>query len=345
MKKILSLILGITVAATAFAQSQWTEVDAAEAADLIIEEAQSHLGKPYKYGARGPKSFDCSGFAGYVYSRFGYTLGRSSRDQALDGREVSGDMSELQKGDIIIFSGRKKGQVGHVGIFIDFDTKTGTGRFIHADKGGVRISLMSEPYYETRVMGVRRILPDFVADYRGGRYPFEEEAQVSIVPDRIDLSDGDLRVVVFESGKWALVDSEGRVSVPDGAVSDRIVLYPDGSWKAVPRKMVKIPTLSGKSEKSSETKNDAAPQAAGGDAAVSGQSSGSRVEGADTTSVTDSRPESAKSETPAVYHTIVKGDTLYGISKKYGVSVKTICRLNGISEKTTLHLGRKLRIK
>ncbi|MCQ2144213.1 MAG: NlpC/P60 family protein [Bacteroidales bacterium] len=345
MKKILSLLIGITVAVTAFAQTQWTELDAAEAADLIIEEAQTHLGKPYKYGARGPKSFDCSGFAGYVYNRFGYTLGRSSRDQALDGREVSGDLSELQKGDLIIFSGRKKGQVGHVGIFIDFDSKSGTGRFIHADKSGVRISMMSEPYYETRVMGVRRILPDFVADYSGGRYPFEGEAQVSIAPDRLDLGEGDLRMVVFESGKWALVDSDGRVTMPGGAVSDRIVLYPDGSWKAVPRKMVKIPTLSGKSEKGGETKNDAASKAAGGDAAASGQQSDIRVEGAGPTSVTGGGTETVKAETPAVYHTIVKGDTLYGISKKYGVSVKTICRLNGISEKTTLHLGRKLRIK
>ena len=341
MKKILTMTAALLVAVTAYAQTQWTEVDAAEAAELIIEEAQSHLGKPYKYGARGPKSFDCSGFAGYVYNRFGYTLGRSSRDQALDGREVSGDMSELQKGDLIIFSGRKKGQVGHVGIFIDFDTKNGVGRFIHADRAGVRISSMSEPYYETRVMGVRRILPDFIADSgRDASYPYGKDAQVSIAPDRIDLGEGDLRLVVFETGGWALVDADGRITRPDKSSEDRIVLYPDGSWKSVQNKKVKIPTMSAKAKEKEAAEADSSANAGTSGETVNGET----VSGETATGETV-KTETSKAETPAVYHTIVKGDTLYGISKKYGVSVKTICRLNGISEKTTLHLGRKLRVK
>lgn len=45
------------------------------------------------------------------------------------------------------------------------------------------------------------------------------------------------------------------------------------------------------------------------------------------------------------YHTIRSGDTLYGLSRKYGSSVNTICRLNRISRSTTLRIGRKLRVK
>ncbi|MCC9135267.1 peptidoglycan DD-metalloendopeptidase family protein [Pontibacter silvestris] len=45
------------------------------------------------------------------------------------------------------------------------------------------------------------------------------------------------------------------------------------------------------------------------------------------------------------YHTIRSGDTLSGIAKKYGVSVSQITKLNGISTRTTLRLGRKLRIR
>ncbi|MDL2230649.1 LysM peptidoglycan-binding domain-containing protein [Alistipes sp. OttesenSCG-928-L06] len=33
------------------------------------------------------------------------------------------------------------------------------------------------------------------------------------------------------------------------------------------------------------------------------------------------------------------------ISRKYGVSIDQICRLNNITRTTTLRLGRKLRIK
>ena len=44
------------------------------------------------------------------------------------------------------------------------------------------------------------------------------------------------------------------------------------------------------------------------------------------------------------YHTIVKGDYLYGIAEKYGVSVNDICHWNGIKRNSVLRVGRKLRI-
>jgi LysM repeat protein len=44
------------------------------------------------------------------------------------------------------------------------------------------------------------------------------------------------------------------------------------------------------------------------------------------------------------YHTIRKGDTLSGISKKYHVSVSRICKMNRITPTTTLKLGRKLKL-
>lgn len=46
-----------------------------------------------------------------------------------------------------------------------------------------------------------------------------------------------------------------------------------------------------------------------------------------------------------VYHRVKSGDTLSGIAKKYGVSVGQITRLNGISSRTTLRIGKSLRIK
>ncbi|WP_240676154.1 M23 family metallopeptidase [Botryobacter ruber] len=46
-----------------------------------------------------------------------------------------------------------------------------------------------------------------------------------------------------------------------------------------------------------------------------------------------------------MYHSIRSGDTLSGIAKRYGVSVSQITKLNGISARTTLRVGRKLRIK
>ena len=45
------------------------------------------------------------------------------------------------------------------------------------------------------------------------------------------------------------------------------------------------------------------------------------------------------------YHTVRNGDTLYGIARKYGTSVKHICQLNGIKENTVLRVGRRLRVR
>ncbi|MDX5443477.1 MAG: peptidoglycan DD-metalloendopeptidase family protein [Hymenobacteraceae bacterium] len=45
------------------------------------------------------------------------------------------------------------------------------------------------------------------------------------------------------------------------------------------------------------------------------------------------------------YHRIRSGDTLSGIARKYGVSVKQLTRLNNISTSTTLRVGRNLRIR
>ncbi len=45
------------------------------------------------------------------------------------------------------------------------------------------------------------------------------------------------------------------------------------------------------------------------------------------------------------YHVVKKGDTLYAISLKYKVSVNQICKLNGITEKSILSLGQRLRLR
>ncbi|MBL7952245.1 MAG: peptidoglycan DD-metalloendopeptidase family protein [Flavobacteriales bacterium] len=51
-----------------------------------------------------------------------------------------------------------------------------------------------------------------------------------------------------------------------------------------------------------------------------------------------------KPSTPArKYHVIRSGDTLYALSRRYGVKVRDLCRINGISERATLSIGQRLR--
>ncbi|HKK38594.1 MAG TPA: M23 family metallopeptidase, partial [Cryomorphaceae bacterium] len=43
------------------------------------------------------------------------------------------------------------------------------------------------------------------------------------------------------------------------------------------------------------------------------------------------------------YHKIRSGDTLSGIARRYGTSIRNICQLNGIRSTTTLRIGKTLR--
>ena len=55
------------------------------------------------------------------------------------------------------------------------------------------------------------------------------------------------------------------------------------------------------------------------------------------------KPVTRPTPKPSVRHTVVKGDTLYSLGRRYGTSVGAIQRANGISG-TTIRLGQKLRI-
>ena len=54
----------------------------------------------------------------------------------------------------------------------------------------------------------------------------------------------------------------------------------------------------------------------------------------------------ARAEQAAMrYHKVKQGDTLSGIAKKYGTTVKNLCRLNNIKESKILQIGMKLRVR
>ncbi|MBX2973174.1 MAG: peptidoglycan DD-metalloendopeptidase family protein [Flavobacteriales bacterium] len=43
------------------------------------------------------------------------------------------------------------------------------------------------------------------------------------------------------------------------------------------------------------------------------------------------------------YHVVRSGDTLFALSRRYGVRVSDLCRINGISERSTLSIGQRIR--
>lgn len=309
-------------------------LSAAQVADLLIEEAYKHIGTPYRYGARGPKAFDCSGFTSYVYRQFGIDLSRSSKDQARDGRPVEGTYADMQKGDIVIFGARaSRRSVGHVGIFIEMSPDGQDFTFIHAaTHGGVTVSHITEQYYAARFLGARRVLPDFDVELPEPE-PIDFEAMYGNVflpiKDTLELGASDRRVILFGDGTWAVLEKDGTLAAPgDDSPAGRIVLNPGGTWQPLSERSssVQVPSLAAGSPASSspQSSQSSAAQAASQSASASG---------------TTADPEEAQ------FHTIRSGDTLDKISKTYHTTIDRLCELNGITRRTILHIGRRLRVK
>ena len=110
----------------------------------IVAYAKQFVGNPYIYGGTSlTNGTDCSGFTMRVYENFGISTGRTTRQQAKNGREIS--ISEVQLGDLIFYASGK--EISHVGIYI------GDGKIVHAanSKRGIIISSQN---YRTPVKAV-----------------------------------------------------------------------------------------------------------------------------------------------------------------------------------------------
>jgi len=103
----------------------------------VVSIAKQYLGAPYRWGASGPNSFDCSGFTMFVYRQVGVSLPHSSRAQINSGERVS--KADLKPGDLVFFGS----PIHHVGIYV------GGGMYIHAPRTGdvVKISSLSRGGY------------------------------------------------------------------------------------------------------------------------------------------------------------------------------------------------------
>jgi cell wall-associated NlpC family hydrolase len=104
------------------------------------------LGTPYVWGGSSPGGFDCSGFVMYVYAQIGVSLPHNAAAQFGYGTPVSRE--QLEPGDLVFFDG-----LGHNGIYI------GGGQIIHSPHTGdvVKISSLSEGWYNSRFVGARRL--------------------------------------------------------------------------------------------------------------------------------------------------------------------------------------------
>ncbi|MFD7706793.1 NlpC/P60 family protein [Streptomyces sp. NPDC059786] len=94
-----------------------------------VEYATAQIGKPYEWGAEGPKTYDCSGLTSQAWASAGRTIPRTSQEQWKQLPHVA--VEDMRPGDLIIYFD----DATHVGMYI------GNGAIVHAPRPGRTVTI------------------------------------------------------------------------------------------------------------------------------------------------------------------------------------------------------------
>ncbi|NLU71952.1 C40 family peptidase [Streptomyces sp. HNM0575] len=91
--------------------------------------ALRQIGKPYRFGAQGPKAYDCSGLTHKAWQKAGRSIPRTSQGQWKGLRHVP--MNRLRPGDLVVYYK----SASHVAMY------AGRGKVVHAPRPGSDVKL------------------------------------------------------------------------------------------------------------------------------------------------------------------------------------------------------------
>jgi len=111
-------------------------------AEAAIAFARAQIGEPYRWGASGPSSWDCSGLTAGAWQAGGTALPHYSVAQYEQSTPISA--GELQPGDLVFWgSSDDPGSIYHVALY------AGDGKIIHAPRTGRPVAEESMYYWIT----------------------------------------------------------------------------------------------------------------------------------------------------------------------------------------------------
>ncbi|UUG69521.1 hydrolase [Streptomyces phage Sham] len=143
-----------TLLASSIVMALPANAEAATIQEKAAGVAKAQIGDPYKWGAKGPNAFDCSGLVWYSF----YKAGKSWSYKPTNGmrKYQTNDITASQRkvGDLIFFRRIGSSDWSHVGLYV------GSGYMVNAVNGntykGVRKGLVKDGYWNKY----------YVADYR-----------------------------------------------------------------------------------------------------------------------------------------------------------------------------------
>ncbi|MFD6172787.1 C40 family peptidase [Streptomyces coeruleorubidus] len=102
---------------------------ASEQGKKAVAYATAQIGKPYQWGAEGPKTYDCSGLTSQAWLSAGQGIPRTSQEQWKRLRHI--DIEDMRPGDLIIYFD----DASHVAMYV------GDGVIVHAPRPGRTVTL------------------------------------------------------------------------------------------------------------------------------------------------------------------------------------------------------------
>ncbi|HFZ8994061.1 TPA: C40 family peptidase [Citrobacter freundii] len=126
--------------------------------EVAIHRLEQQLGKPYVWGGVNPdQGFDCSGLIFYAYNKIlSAKLPRTADEMYHYRRATIVANNDLRRGDLLFFHIHTRDTADHMGVYL------GEDKFIESPRTGetVRVSHLSEMYWQTHYLGARRILTE-----------------------------------------------------------------------------------------------------------------------------------------------------------------------------------------
>ncbi|WP_030691186.1 C40 family peptidase [Streptomyces globisporus] len=107
-----------------------------------VDFATAQIGKPYVWGAEGPRSYDCSGLTQRAWGAAGRGIPRTSQEQWRLLPHV--DIEDMRPGDLIVYFK----DASHIGMYV------GNGMIVHAPRPGRNVTLAGAGSME--ILGVVR---------------------------------------------------------------------------------------------------------------------------------------------------------------------------------------------
>jgi cell wall-associated NlpC family hydrolase len=114
--------------------------------------ALNFIGTPYVWGGTDVNNgVDCSGLVQKMFGAIGVNLPRTAAEQVRVGQPVT-KLEDLKAGDRLYFWDKKRGKVGHTGIYL------GNGYFVHSSTNhkGVATDYLNTPHWLAILVAARR---------------------------------------------------------------------------------------------------------------------------------------------------------------------------------------------